>query len=86
MFGTTLKNAKLLKVLIYSGLISLGISDVINVRYCVSISYKRSFSDALSCKVQIINGIGLQFQQNLLKVNTNIVLYQNLVKDAILQI
>ena len=43
-------------------------------------------ADALSCKVQIINKIGLRFQQNLLKVNTNIVLYQNLVKDAILQI
>ena len=45
-----------------------------------------STSDALSCNVQIINKMGLQFQQNLLKVDTNIVLYQNLVKDAILQI
>lgn len=44
------------------------------------------FSDALSCKVQIVNKIGLRFQQNRLKVNTNIVLYQNLVKDTILQI
>ena len=43
-------------------------------------------SDALSCKVQIANKIGLKFQQNLLKVNTNIVLYQILVKDTILQI
>ena len=43
-------------------------------------------SDVLSCKVQIINRIGLRFQQNLLKVDTNIVLYQNLVKDTILQI
>ena len=42
-------------------------------------------SDALSCKVQIVNKIGLRFQQNRLKVNTNIVLYQNLVKDTILQ-
>ena len=42
--------------------------------------------DALSCKVQTINEIGLGFQQNLLKVDTNIVLYQNLVKDTILQI
>ena len=44
------------------------------------------FSDALSCKMQIANKIGLKFQQNLLKVNINIVLYQNLVKDTILQI
>ena len=44
------------------------------------------FPDALSCNVQIINKIGLCFQQNLLKVNTNIVLYQNLVKEAFLQI
>ena len=44
------------------------------------------FTDALSCNVQIVNKIGLKFQQNLLKVNTNIVLYQNLVKDAIIQI
>ena len=42
--------------------------------------------DALSCNVQIVNKIGLQFQQNLLKVDTNIVLYQNLVDDTILQI
>ena len=42
--------------------------------------------DALSCKVQIVNKIGLRFQQNRLKVNTNIVLYQNLVNDTILQI
>ena len=34
--------------------------------------------DALSCNVQIINKIGLKFQQNLFKVDTNIVLYQNL--------
>ena len=50
------------------------------------LSYEVLFSDALSCKVQTIKKIGLRFQQNLLKVNTNIVLYQNLVKDAILQI
>ena len=43
------------------------------------------FPDALSCNVQIVNKIGLKFQQNLLKVDTNIVLYQNLVKDTILQ-
>ena len=42
-------------------------------------------SDALSCNVQIVNKIGLKFQQNLLNVDTNIVLYQNLVKDTILQ-
>ena len=42
--------------------------------------------DALSCKVQIANKIGLKFQQNLLKVYTNIVLYQNLVDDTIIQI
>ena len=34
------------------------------------------FPDALSRKVQIVNKIGLQFQQNRLKVNTDIVLYQ----------
>ena len=44
------------------------------------------FFDAVSCKVQIANKIGLKFQQNQLKVDTNIVLYQNLVKDTILQI
>ena len=44
------------------------------------------FSDALSCNVQIVNKMGLKFQQNLLKVDTNIVLYQNLVDDTILQI
>ena len=44
------------------------------------------FSDALSCNMQIVNKIGLKFQQNLLKVDTNIVLYQNLVKDTFLQI
>ena len=44
------------------------------------------FPDAVSCKVQIVNKIGLRFQQNRLKVNTNIVLYQNLVDDTILQI
>lgn len=44
------------------------------------------FSDALSCKVQIANKIGLKFQQNQLKGDTNIVLYQNLVDDTILQI
>ena len=44
------------------------------------------FSDAVSCKVQIANKIGLKFQQNLLKVYTNIVLYQNLVDDTIIQI
>ena len=43
-------------------------------------------SDALSCNMQIVNKMGLKFQQNLLKVDTNIVLYQNLVKDTILQI
>ena len=42
--------------------------------------------DVLFCNVQIINKIGLKFQQNLLKLDTNIVLYQNLVKEAILQI
>ena len=44
------------------------------------------FPDALSCKVQIANKIGLKFQQNQLKGDTNIVLYQNLVDDTILQI
>ena len=44
------------------------------------------FPDALSCNVQIVNKIGLQFQQNLLKVDTNIVLYQNHVEDTFLQI
>ena len=34
------------------------------------------FPDALSCNVQIVNKMGLKFQQNLLKVDTNIVLYQ----------
>ena len=43
-------------------------------------------SDALSCNMQIVNKIGLKFQQNLFKVDTNIVLYQNLVDDTILQI
>ena len=43
-------------------------------------------ADALSYNMQIVNKIGLKFQQNLLKVDTNIVLYQNLVKDTILQI
>ena len=52
----------------------------------VQVMNEALFSDALSCKVQIVNKIGLRFQQNLLKVNTNIVLYQNLVKDTILQI
>jgi hypothetical protein len=42
--------------------------------------------DAVSCKVQIANKIGLKFQQDLLKVYTNIVLYQNLVDDTIIQI
>ena len=42
--------------------------------------------DALSCNMQIVNKMGLKFQQNLLKVDTNIVLYQNLVDDTILQI
>ena len=50
------------------------------------ISCQKLLADALSCKVQIVNKIGLRFQQNRLKVNTNIVLYQNLVKDTILQI
>ena len=45
-----------------------------------------SFSDALSCNVQIVNKMGLKFQQNQLKGDTNIVLYQNLVDDTILQI
>ena len=36
--------------------------------------------------MQIVNRIGLKFQQNLLKVDTNIVLYQNLVDDKIVQI
>ena len=31
------------------------------------------FPDALSCKVQIANKIGLKFQQNQLKGDTNIV-------------
>ena len=44
------------------------------------------FPDALSCNVQIVNKMGLKFQQNLLKVDTNIVLYQNLVDDTIIQI
>ena len=43
-------------------------------------------TDAVSCNVQIVNKMGLKFQQNLLKVDTNIVLYQNLVKETILQI
>ena len=34
------------------------------------------FPDALSYNMQIINNIGLKFQQNMLKVDTNIVLYQ----------
>ena len=55
------------------------------VSNCKTNSYAL-FPDALSCKVQIVNDIGLGFQQNLLKVDTNIVLYQNLVKDTILQI
>ena len=48
--------------------------------------YILPFSDALSCNVQIVNKMGFKFQQNLLKVDTNIVLYQNLVDDTILQI
>ena len=44
------------------------------------------FPDALSCNVQIVNKMGLKFQQNQLKGDTNIVLYQNLVDDTILQI
>ena len=43
-------------------------------------------TDALSCNVQIVNKIGLKFLQNRLKVDTNIVLYHNLVDDTILQI
>ena len=46
---------------------------------------QRLLADTLSCNVQIVNKIGLKFQQNLLNVDTNIVLYQNLVKDTILQ-
>ena len=42
--------------------------------------------DALSYNVQIVNKMGLKFQQNQLKGDTNIVLYQNLVDDTILQI
>ncbi len=40
-------------------------------------------TDALSCNVQIVNKMGLKFQQNQLKGDTNIVLYQNLVDDTI---
>ena len=43
------------------------------------------FPDALSRNMQIVNKMGLKFQQNQLKVDTNIVLYQNLVDDTILQ-
>ena len=45
---------------------------------CASVQVMKAvlFPDALSCKVQIVNEIGLGFQQNLLKVDTNIVLYQ----------
>ena len=48
--------------------------------------YTVLFSDALSCNLQIVNKMGLKFQQNLLKVDTNIVLFQNLVDDTFLQI
>ena len=43
-------------------------------------------TDAKSANRQIVNGLQSGFQQNMLKVDTNIVLYQNLVKDTILQI
>ena len=49
-------------------------------------SCQKLLADAVSCKVRIANKIGLRFQQNLLKVYTNIVLYQNLVDDTIIQI
>jgi len=48
--------------------------------------FRYLLSDALSYNVQIANKIGSKFQQNLLKVYTNIVLYQNLVDDTIIQI
>ena len=48
--------------------------------------YNKLFSDAVSCNMQIVSKMSLKFQQNLLKVDTNIVLYQNLVDDTILQI
>ena len=58
--------------------------DYVGHEVCYGIS--KLFSDAVSCDAQIVNKIGLKFQQNLLKVNTNIVLYQNLVDDTIVQI
>ena len=65
------------------GLKSVRVNDLaIDVFGCSCVL----FSDALSCNMQIVNKIGLKFQQNLLKVDTNIVLYQNLVDDTILQI
>ena len=45
--------------------------------------------DALSCNMQIVNKIGLKFQQNLLKVDTNIdivlyhVLFYHILKNHI---
>ena len=50
------------------------------------VCYQFLLTDALSYNVQIVNKIGLKFQQNRLKVDTNIVLYHNLVDDTILQI
>ena len=44
------------------------------------------FPDAKSANRQIVNGLQSGFQQNQLKVDTNIVLYQNLVGDTIIQI
>ena len=68
----------------------LWIPDQVGHDVCVGMTYGTGmtmlFSDALSCNVQVISKIDLRFQQNRLKVDTNIVLYQNLVKDAILQI
>ena len=65
----------------------LSDSLVINYnRFFCSFFINGSFADALSCNMQIANKMGLKFQQNLLKVDTNIVLYQNLVDDTILQI
>ena len=48
--------------------------DYVGHEVCYGIS--KLFPDALSCNVQIVNKIGLKFQQNRLKVDTNIVLYQ----------
>ena len=48
--------------------------DQVGHEVCYGMS--KLFSDALSCNVQIANKTGLKFQQNQLKVDTNIVLYQ----------